>query len=1509
MIGVFNTTRFQTTPEGSLPQRFATRQPNFPDMNRVLINAVRHSYIATNERMRQAGKHQVDIDTLDISELLNAYKKIKGVNRVLTVTYNADDALIKSPIAHVFVLGHASEFHENLENDLSGKTILPAPIKVSGRKPITAVRFQMQPQFLAHTRLAHWEIPHTLRLKLVELFNSMNAQAEVLDGNSDYEPSELRKIKRSEIQKWVRDINMCIADILSTPAQSRRAGVLDEARCLLRNAAVPESFFKTIDAAIRDLDKVDLSNVDAVREIRNLFLRNTMVSEYVGHVIESTFGLRKIDPAKFMNDVMKIAQRDLRHIGQASGTSVNDPTGRIYPADRLNQLIAGGETIGPNGEVIDNLEEKTGSLPIVAYMQVGENTFRFLQSRGLILRGYRSFSIDVGYVSLANLRRDFVLGADKNAVPMRIPLRRPKWGNVDEMKGVVGINNAVDTLFFNTGIDKGPERAASLVSIIGTDIENRVIDGPGYDENLDNSTVKTFSGKASPVFYYVHENGAVIVEKETFIGTPSTVGLRRYSDGRGFWMGNTRTEMMRVNVGDFDLDHDALFGWMMSISSKPELAPTETNPDKMFSEMPVVMHTSDISAERHVFGPDEVLRAFLQPMMIDETDMVIAMNRQLFDAGESHVALPTEIRNVLQAPLRNIARKKEMLNVFREKSYSCDNNNDVLVDLLKTEFHPFFEFATTRKVPFQLMKIPAFFAQAEMKTSLLTYYTAVRRKTLADFPPYVVHPSIHLKRGLQMLSVVNNISEIITLKTLIQDATETFNSLKNKDIVWPEVEFSQLKVETEPGTDSGTDTKVLKVDRKSDNYKLTTGLRQIAESLLKMFRAKFPNLANLEDLTALMPTWNEFLTAFVNERRSRELVQVAPGSSSGSGRPSKRYDLSFLIPWELSRTTDEASLGEDKNYVDFVQISSQSKNRENEKILTETLISNIVEFVVLPTIAEGFYFERVGMSAEGANDGTFLLVRTNHDTGSLGELFSAVGIDGVQGSVNLQAVTKMFSRRGGNVTQLVLRKSVTAMPFENVFDKSMMAASMKHMLTFANMLVTEEGSEEPVQNDRMPFYAAMNLVDMVKRKSIDKLQLMGATMMMFCKTNPVALAETVRNRVHPGLSVDFLRKTDVQSEDILVAKPKSMEMILSWNSDEIKLDESGSITGDMSVNIQTATNMMTGTAVLAGTCYPCPAKSSTSTDQVGNPIVMTDSLTLTGNHEMSKNLTNLLEFQEAFREETNRDPYLTSQLTRRDIKLVAETMLKEEEFRKSYNETAAAIENIRVPDAYVPIVTLTGRPDPNAKSILGIPRSYAASFQGTTGYLPFQWFYNSRTKTTNPYFSNLGALYNSLYTKPGTHLVLGENGLAGKNMMLPIHSISTSEFTGAKCHTTRILERYMSFVDDDLSTLNETETNVFNNSFNIAGSGIWRDGLVKLDNIPFNKENDKSGKVMMSFQDVVARFGFSVGFTVFTVTQREFEAYEIKSKPHLRGKFVQGRKMSDMIQISPYTAFGPIRVE
>lgn len=370
--------------------------------------------------------------------------------------------------------------------------------------------------------------------------------------------------------------------------------------------------------------------------------------------------------------------------------------------------------------------------------------------------------------------------------------------------------------------------------------------------------------------------------------------------------------------------------------------------------------------------------------------------------------------------------------------------------------------------------------------------------------------------------------------------------------------------------------------------------------------------------------------------------------------------------------------------------------------------------------------------------------------------------------------------------------------------------------------------------------------------------------MMMTRISPIAMQATLRSKVHPGFAVDFMRRTDIFSSELIYVKPKSLDMILCSGPVKTERDGNENIKGEISARIRTASNMFSGAAVVAPCAYPNSAGGNLATLRNGRPRIAIDSITRSRAGTLNK---------------WSADTWLE----KAEKRVIVDTLAEVERARMdmAYRGDAA-----KADEAYVAIVRPVDVPTEKAKPYMGLPRFLAAPLPGAVG-TPFQQFYESGAQSCNVYMSNLGAVYNQMYTVNNSKVDTADGSFR----------VETTCYTSAVvpvADVTMALEDAFNFSPNSLNILTDNEDGCVGH---FVTPEMYR-GRGKLEINNFSLAQRREGLVTASNLNITGRSGYCSPLTHFT--DENFARVADEKKFNSSGSVHVGDGLQTFVVFSPF---------
>ena len=337
-------------------------------------------------------------------------------------------------------------------------------------------------------------------------------------------------------------------------------------------------------------------------------------------------------------------------------------------------------------------------------------------------------------------------------------------------------------------------------------------------------------------------------------------------------------------------------------------------------------------------------------------------------------------------------------------------------------------------------------------------------------------------------------------------------------------------------------------------------------------------------------------------------------------------------------------------------------------------------------------------------------------------------------------------------------------------------------------------------------------------------------MMQYCKLTPTAMCAIITEDCPPGFSVDFIRHEAIYSEQAIVTKVGTHEMILSPGGVTEHEKGDGSIDIMVSGDIYTTRNTLGAGAVLVPCVYPNRNAMPRAQNAAGNPIITQDHLTRTE----YGTLANWLAQSSAF--------------TKTDKKVITNQLGITTRHRNVYSDAVGGLK-ARYPDEFVPVIRPVSKPHPDILPIMGREKFACMPVVGSSNST-WESFYTSREPSQNPYAGEMGGLYALRYTKDNTPILPGS-----RSMLLRTTDVQNGE---VPCSATVVLEELydMSYT---LPVLTPHERSIMT-AYSVRAQGNTGDLHYKT----YSNIAEATGQPLIGKMDVPAAMGFSVPYTQST---------------------------------------------
>lgn len=454
----------------------------------------------------------------------------------------------------------------------------------------------------------------------------------------------------------------------------------------------------------------------------------------------------------------------------------------------------------------------------------------------------------------------------------------------------------------------------------------------------------------------------------------------------------------------------------------------------------------------------------------------------------------------------------------------------------------------------------------------------------------------------------------------------------------------------------------------------------------------------------------------------------------------------------------------------------------------------------------------------------------------------------------------LYDDTGELIFKFAMVPVLTTMRFKYEGKSIQRATDMGNMFTFYDTLKPHEGDR--VMNKVMNY----NVFRLATAQHVSVLQRIAAIIQMFTYITPYAIHVTIETGTHLGFAVDFLRLQSVYSDTMILTTPHSHDMIVTGGDVRVDVCGDGAVRTNISCNMQTINNMVSGGGVAAMRANPNPQAASMASRSNGRPTISIDTISRSKEGRLSTIMSKM---------ENAKMP----EIDRRTI----EGQLKAQEYVRISRAQKGI--SYRREDEFVALLRPVHEPTHHPEPFMGRPRHLAVPLPGTIDE-PFVRFCSSAIPTKNPYCSELDSLYQLLYRH--NHTLVGPRDDAFRTTTL-CHPINSAH---PVCSTTLVLEQmfHMDSGTHEMSLLPPTESAALTN-FCAAKSRLPN---MRLDHVPYAGTQTPSE---LGEFDVAVRFGLSLPYTHMTDNRVSGE----RAQFHPEGNTVVGDTPVSHLVISPFS--------
>ncbi|AFU90080.1 hypothetical protein AbHV_ORF68 [Abalone herpesvirus Victoria/AUS/2009] len=348
---------------------------------------------------------------------------------------------------------------------------------------------------------------------------------------------------------------------------------------------------------------------------------------------------------------------------------------------------------------------------------------------------------------------------------------------------------------------------------------------------------------------------------------------------------------------------------------------------------------------------------------------------------------------------------------------------------------------------------------------------------------------------------------------------------------------------------------------------------------------------------------------------------------------------------------------------------------------------------------------------------------------------------------------------------------------------------------------------------------------------------------MMRRITPRAMIQNALSRYPTGLSLDILKLERLYNNDMLMATPKAVDVIITPQPVEVSNRGNGDRAYMMTTKIQSVNNMAGGSAIALPNAIPSVRIDHTSTDFDSNPIICMDHVTTSSwsIRGVSAWIDNV--------ESTH------AAVTAEDAAIM-KNILKEAETARRLVMNSSRSRPGKT-DSYTLMLRPTSHLQKNVElyPYMGVPRYCCLS--GEYSKIAMVNFY-SRSETTNPWISTLGSVYNQWYTN-SAQIIAGASGNQ-RDGVIGFQTVTINPSAGNLSETTLLLTNAFDFATFEESNLDALQEHVVEDHLNYKG-GMSNHSSRE---VAITRSNPPSEDNYLSHGHQLTRMGMTVPCTAYT---------------------------------------------
>ncbi|UPX74079.1 ORF104 [Ostreid herpesvirus 1] len=313
----------------------------------------------------------------------------------------------------------------------------------------------------------------------------------------------------------------------------------------------------------------------------------------------------------------------------------------------------------------------------------------------------------------------------------------------------------------------------------------------------------------------------------------------------------------------------------------------------------------------------------------------------------------------------------------------------------------------------------------------------------------------------------------------------------------------------------------------------------------------------------------------------------------------------------------------------------------------------------------------------------------------------------------------------------------------------------------------------------MSFIFAGNAYTILNKMGITSTTTKGLSLLaMLRKTDPIGVAATIAKTYPFGLSADFYRLERMFCNEMILAPPKAIDVIVAPKPVKVTKMGDGSLNFVSSTQLNYVSNMSTATGLRVSNAF-----AKVRTDNIANmnakPVIAMDFVTVSEYGNLDRMVDSIA---------------TANNIDTDEAKFIKSNLERYEEYR--INDFGAN-QATRMTESYVPLIRPSRQLEPGLLPFLGMARHEA--LVGPSNGNGFTNFYG-KLVTVNPFISNLGSVYQQRF-----HSSAQTISFDGTHMRFRTSNVNNE---GTISETTKLFEEAMVF--ENLHLIDEQDRRSIN---------------------------------------------------------------------------------------------------